>query len=191
MKAFDSTDYPQAIAEILNESVLMPLGPGRPNRSMRSALQTLTPEAMFQAFPLCDRSMAMACRAALWLYHNFLDDSHAISQEIHTPTGSFWHGIMHRREPDHDNAKYWFQRVGQHPVYPDLAADAREILLQEKAAGFDALGGGRDWDPFAFVDLCKSSDSGEGEHACRLIQQREWQLLFDWCFHKATEPDRS
>ena len=49
--------------------------------------------------------MASACLAGLWLYHDYLDESHAVSQSIHTPAGSYWHGLMHRREPDFANPK--------------------------------------------------------------------------------------
>src|SRR5688500_14191487 len=38
---------------------------------------------------------AVALLAGLWLWHDFLDESHTISQGLHTPTGSFWHAIMH------------------------------------------------------------------------------------------------
>ncbi|MGB1126733.1 MAG: hypothetical protein ACPG4Q_16145, partial [Phycisphaeraceae bacterium] len=41
-----------------------------------------------------------AIKAGLWLYVDELDRSHEYSQSIHTPTGSFWHAIMHRREGD-------------------------------------------------------------------------------------------
>ena len=45
--------------------------------------------------------MAACCLCGLWLLHDFLDESHSLSQEITTDTGSYWHGIMHRREPDY------------------------------------------------------------------------------------------
>ena len=132
--------------------------------------------------------MAAACRAALWLYHNFLDESHAISQELHTPTGSYWHALMHRREPDFSNAAYWFRRVGSHPVYDALRPAAAELatdappdaaFLRTQAA----------WEPFAFVDLCAAALVGRAncEPLCQQIQKREWELLFDWCYRQAVE----
>jgi len=39
-------------------------------------------------------------RSAALLWHDYLDESHSLSQDIHTADGSFLHGIMHRREPD-------------------------------------------------------------------------------------------
>ncbi len=93
-------DYPPKIAELLKADRLTPLGPGTPNESVRAALAALTVESAFAPHTVRDRDMAAACLAGLWLYHDFLDESHAISQEIGTPTGSYWHGLMHRREPD-------------------------------------------------------------------------------------------
>jgi hypothetical protein len=51
-------------------------------------------------------------QAGLWLYVDELDRSHAISQNLHSSLGAAWHGVMHRREGDFANAKYWFRRAG-------------------------------------------------------------------------------
>jgi hypothetical protein len=59
--------------------------------------------------------------AGLWLLAGELDRSHEISQGIDSPLGAYWHGIMHRREGDYGNAKYWFKRVGNHQVFNELA----------------------------------------------------------------------
>ena len=67
--------------------------------------------------------------AALWLYIDELDRSHRVSQGIEDQTGSFWHGIMHRREGDFSNSHYWFRKVGRHPAMADVADyDARTPL---------------------------------------------------------------
>ena len=58
---------------------------------------------MFQPQTVRDRDMAATCRSGLWLYHDFLDEAHTISQEIETPEGSYWHALVHRREPDFSN----------------------------------------------------------------------------------------
>jgi hypothetical protein len=54
--------------------------------------------------------------AALWLLCGELDRSHAVSQQIDTEDGAYWHGIMHRRERDFSNANYWFRRASKHPI---------------------------------------------------------------------------
>jgi len=109
-----------------------------------------------------------AALSGLWLYFSRLDESHEISQNIHSVEGRFWHGIMHRREPDAGNAAYWFRRVGRHPVFEELA---------------EAAGVAR-WDPFAFIDQCEEAWRKPGsamEKDAMELQLKEWRLLFAWC----------
>ena len=80
MKPFDSSVFGMHIAPLLGRPTLPALGPGVPNQVARGALAAVTPEGMFT--PVADRSMAMACISGLWLLHDFLDESHAISQEL-------------------------------------------------------------------------------------------------------------
>ena len=129
MSHFDPNLYGPPFSELLRELRLNVLGPGCPT-AMRPKLDALREESAFGPGGPTNRDMAGCCIAAVWLHHDFLDESHAISQEIGTPTGSYWHGLMHRREPDAGNAKYWFRRVGTHPVFASLQPVAAALAGQ-------------------------------------------------------------
>ncbi|MXY48835.1 MAG: hypothetical protein F4Y38_05980 [Gemmatimonadetes bacterium] len=116
MSDFDPAAYGSVFAELLKTPRIMALDPGEENRSAKAGLEALDLDEAFAPNRISDRMMAEGCRSALWLYHDFLVTSHTISQQITTPTGSYWHGIMHRREPDYPNGKYWFGRVGAHQI---------------------------------------------------------------------------
>ena len=185
MNTFDASQYCPAVQALLTEPRLSPLDPGSPNRAAYDALQALD-EKMFQPHTVRDRDLAAACRAALWLYHDYLDEAHTISQEIETQEGSYWHALMHRREPDFPNAKYWFRRVGTHPIFEQLHAAAVALAADGPAQAAFLRSQGK-WDVYAFVDLCEASSRwrAECELLCRRIQQREWELLFDYCYRTA------
>ena len=125
MSIYNPNAYGPVAVGLLREKWLPALGPGNPDPHLRPKLEVLTAEQLLAPHPVRDRDMAAACLAGLWLYHDFLDESHEISQTLLTPSGSYWHGLMHRREPDFSNAKYWFRRVGDHPVFEPLARRRR------------------------------------------------------------------
>jgi hypothetical protein len=166
--------YPPIIAELLALPCRMPLGPGTLDRAAAARLHGLDAAALFAPLAVPDPVAARACLAGLWLRFNGLDESHAISQEIDTAEGSFWHAILHRREPDPSNSKYWWRRVGAHPVPGQLAEQA-------PALGYHYT------DPFAFVDHCERvrGKGGAAEKTAEDIQELEWRLLFEWCYRKA------
>ena len=134
----------------------------------------------------------VALHAGLWLIHDFLDESHELSQSIQGSgadrNGDYWHGIMHRREPDWSNSKYWFRRVGDHPIFFDLAVIAGQLLSGSSLPDADRwgrqLGTSSNWDPFAFVDLCQAAArdaSSELASVARRIQWAEIILLLAHC----------
>ncbi|MBI3838889.1 MAG: hypothetical protein HY288_13280 [Planctomycetia bacterium] len=190
MRNFNRRAYGPAVAALLKGAKLNELGPGNPESCRRPLLEALTPDTIAAPHALANRDMALACLSGLWLRHDFLDESHRISQELENPSGSYWHGIMHRREPDFTNAKYWFRRVGNHPVFGFLQTAAQSSASQrkaDKAAKF--LIEQSQWDPLAFVDLCELAlDVSHPIHAlCMSIQQCEWELLFDYCYRQAID----
>lgn len=170
---FHPAQYGPNVAALLAEPRLSALGPGTPEPEVHVELRRFDPQTDLDA-PVLDPDAARACLGGLWLYFDYLDESHTISQELDTPEGSFWHAIMHRREPDPSNSKYWWRRVGNHPVLGQLREQAPVIGYAYST-------------PEEFVDFCeqvRDSRSGDEELAQR-VQLLEWQLLFDWCYGKA------
>src|SRR5436853_177494 len=134
MAAFDSKAYGPAFAPLLTTDRRQSIDAGRPNVAAAAALKNLSLETAleharseFGAAQPVDPDMAACCIAGVWLLHDYLDESHKISQAIDTTSGSFWHAIMHRREGDFSNAKYWFRHVGTHPVFDAIGQRAAEL----------------------------------------------------------------
>jgi hypothetical protein len=186
MPGFDPAAYGPALEELLRRTPLNPLDAGQPDASARTRLAALTND-FYRPHAPRDRDMGAACRAGLWLRFNYLDESHKISQDIDTPEGSFWHGILHRREGDFDNAKYWFRRVGKHAVFEALRESAAASSGGTTDARAAFLANQKAWDPFAFIDLCAAAVGGQAAFVplCQEVQRREWELLFEYCWRHA------
>ena len=158
------TPLPPAVASLFTGR-LPALGPGSPNAPERGSIEAIA------------GAVSPALLSAVWLYHDFLDESHEISQELHTPTGSLLHAVMHRREPDAWNSKYWFRKVGTHPVYAAIGTAAKEL----------GYGNGA-WDPMQFVDDCEAArgSGGEREELLKRVQAKEIELIAAWCAANTT-----
>ena len=175
--SFSAAEYGPIVADLLRAERLPELGPGSPDPDVRQALERLSVDDLSVQPAIRDRAHAECCLAGLWLWFDYLDESHQISQSISSADGSYWHGIMHRREPDYSNAKYWFRQVGQHAIFGPLAEFARTLPPDDATA---PLVTADSWDPFLFIDVCQQ-EYGTGstaEQTCRLIARAEWQLLF-------------
>ncbi len=123
---------------------------------------------------------SQAALAGLLLRLGCWAESHEVAQDIHSAQGSYWHGVIHRMEPDSSNAAYWFRRVGRHHVFPELLQRAQEVL---KSSGPKHWRLKNSWDPFLFIEWCDEArrSGGPAESAATEIQTIEWELLFDWC----------
>jgi len=172
---FNPTVYGPVVAALVAEPRLASLGPGSPESEVHVELRRFDPQTDLGKSRR-DQDAARSCLAGLWLYFDYLDESHTISQDLNAKEGSFWHAIMHRREPDASNSKYWWRQVGNHPVFDLLREQTLELGYTFTA-------------PEAFVDFCervRGSGSAD-EQTAQAVQLLEWQLLFDWCYKKAVE----
>ncbi len=171
---FRAIDYGSDVVRILNLSGagqrIMPLAGSL--GAMPEARNALRPFQGKDLFP--HAHSPQGALSGLYLYFDCLDEGHAVAQNLDTADGSFWHGIMHRREPDAGNAAYWFRLVGKHPIFPALHEEAQRLRFNT----------GREWDPFEFIEFCEGARARPGsaeEEIALQIQLKEWQLLFDYC----------
>ncbi|ALS29380.1 hypothetical protein IJ21_39940 [Paenibacillus sp. 32O-W] len=125
-------------------------------------------------------------KAGLHLWNDNLFAAHELVQNIDTPTGSYWHGIMHRMEGDYPNAKYWFRQTGRHPAMIRLIREASAWLKTEAGlfdmqesegrAGLMKLAAESEWNPYWFVDLVELLESGRADRSLRPILEHIQRL---------------
>ena len=100
----------------------------------------------------------------LHVLNDDLESAHPLSQELEgNPQADYWHAIIHRREGDYNNSRYWFGRVGSLPL---LA----EVYGPDPAA------------PAAFVARCRAAGRGADADLQR-FQQAEMARLLDFVQH--------
>ncbi|MCA9135722.1 MAG: hypothetical protein KDB00_03160 [Planctomycetales bacterium] len=155
-----SQSFSAELSAAIKSAPIPPLGDG----TLQKSLVTLLSGGIGDHLIEVPASRQMECLSGFWLVAGDIHRSHSISQEIGSAEGSFLHGIMHRREGDFGNSKYWFRRVGSHPVFEQISDQTD----------------GHYEDPFDFVDLCQSalqSRSDDQIEKCVASQWIEWQAL--------------
>lgn len=96
-----------------------------------------------------ERRAAALALALLW--HDDLDGAHRLCQAHEDDADcNYVHALLHRREGDFANAKYWFREVGNHPAYVLVAQAASDL-------GQPTLVTGGVWRPAAMVDACAAA----------------------------------
>ena len=196
-----SLEYSSTIAGIVQKletrNPLPPLAPsGEWDSELTHHIETISLETLFDGQSIKDSTMGDALQSGLLLWNDALEASHTISQGIESRTGSYWHGIMHRREPDYSNAKYWFRRVGVHPTFPVLR-ERSLVLLQSESTESDSLADyakmgkkTQEWDAFRFVDWCQAADGDRStpeavKSFLQAVQVEEIKLLLDYSYQQA------
>jgi len=186
------TPFAEFVAQFESRDPLPPLAPqSDADLDLTARINSMSPAEILGKE--ASGEFAQAVKSGLLLWNDALEISHKISQEIPSPTGSYWHAIMHRREPDYSNSKYWFRRVGDHPCFSDVREAAIEIFEAaetEWAPGALAEVKDSEWDAFRFVDWCEGVDRTHSvpEDSRALLQQiqiREIAILLDYSVKNA------
>ena len=98
-----SVTYTSAIADFIQKleagNPLPPLVPRQEScADLTQSLQAVSTDVLFDGQKVKDTTFADAIKSGLLLWNDALDASHTISQGLANATGSYWHGLMHRRE---------------------------------------------------------------------------------------------
>lgn len=127
---------------------------------------------------IADARQFALIRGAILYALDELDAAHRIFQDESSSVGSYWHGMMHRREGDFDNARYWFRRAGRLPVFD---------TMQAKVANASAnMARQETWDPYLFTGLCEQARFGDTDliPECRALQRAEFDALLESAWEK-------
>ena len=176
----------ESIMHLLAGAGLPELGPGPrksvlPHQELEASLREILSQSSL------DSLNSDLIRALVLLWHDRLDAAHGIAQEIENADGSFLHAIVHRREPDFSNARYWFGRTGDHACFPEIASKVTTLLDSYGRSDLKSrlIIDGK-WDSFAFVDLCQEASrrpsSNSGVELLRRIQGIESEALLEHLF---------
>jgi hypothetical protein len=132
--------------------------------------------------PVMDSQQFALVRGGVLYALDELDAAHRIFQDDASSEGSYWHGMMHRREGDFDNARYWFRRAGRMAVFSEIHDAARGIS--------ESMGRQENWDPYLFTGLCEQARFGAQELVpeCQRLQRAEFEALFHRAWSKAVGP---
>jgi hypothetical protein len=202
-KSPDSIQARQAAADLGKDSPpqtlelpgLAPEVPGSAKSWLKSHLQSAAPEDLVPK--VTSRPDAIALQAGLFQMHDFFQESHELSQSIEgegrNRAGDYWHALMHRREPDYGNAKYWFRQVGTHPIFDPLRKSVEMIFQDSESSATQnarrKLLAKSQWDPFAFVDFCQECAQGDDPERTRIAEEIQWRemcLLLEQSYHDAS-----
>jgi hypothetical protein len=144
-------------------------------------MDTLKPLASAAWMPL--RRLELI-RALLLLWHDHLESAHTVAQSVEDADGNFIHAIMHRREPDAGNSKYWWRRVGDHAAFPELVRRVERLVgLHGDRDYVQRLVASGRWNAAAFVDACaRAMDLPDADPTVKLlreIQRAETEVLLE------------
>jgi hypothetical protein len=166
----------------LQEDLLKKLIPSEPlNYEVARRIQSADDAMIAGSRPLKNAGAFALVRGGLLYAVDAIHEAHTIFQDAKGDLGSYWHGMMHRREGDFDNARYWFRRSGVLPVFAEMhrAASESSALMARQS----------NWDPYLLTGECEQARFGETESLNELIrlQQAEFEVLFDYCWRQALE----
>ncbi len=165
---------------LIREDLLRNLQPSEP--SDREALRRILAaddQLIAGGKAVGNTKMFALVRGGLLYAVDGIEQAHPIFQKAESDEGSYWHGMVHRREGDFDNARYWFRRAGTLACFAALhGAAARHSPTMARQPN---------WDAYLFTDECEQARFGAEELTPELakLQRVEFNSLFDYCWRQS------
>lgn len=150
--------------------------------------------ALFRGLPIVEESMAAAVRAMLYLWSGWPADCKMYAQAAPQQIQMFLEAFCERQAGHPAEAKELLTQVGEFDTYAQLAAHALETIGPGSDKSLTRFKGTLElcemWEPHAFVDLFEQARLGAlchpAERMIRNLQCKEFELLFVYCYEKAT-----
>jgi hypothetical protein len=137
-----------------------------------------------------DDRRTLLIQAALYLCFDCFEEAHRIANDHEgTAAGNWVHAILHRREPDAGNSKYWYRRVkAPAKVWEDIGREALGLLKKMRVPELEPLRKKMEksgtWEPEAFVDLCEEFRTKDPQtpayKVLSALQDFEWKGLAEY-----------
>ena len=162
---------------LLNPDLLKKLTPTEPlGWELPAKIRDASDEVLSGGKEIADAKMFTLVRGALFCAADALDAAHKIFQDDPSDIGSYWHGIMHRREGDFDNARYWFRRAGRLPTFAKMHEAAAQVSA--------TMARQPTWDAYLLTGMCEQAKFGDREAVpeCVSLQRVEFDELLAYCW---------
>ncbi len=133
-------------------------------------------------------------QSALYIYFDCFEEAHQIAQDHEGLPGNWLHAVLHRREPDAGNSKYWYHRVSApSEVLAGIGKEALEVMGKNPPAEvsplFHEISESGKWRSEAFVDACekvrKKDSTSPAYKVLAEIQGAEWRGLLGFILSKS------
>lgn len=167
----------------LNPDLLKKLTPTDPiDWESPGRIRDASDETLSGGKAIVDGNMFALVRGALLNVVDALDAAHRIFQDDSSDLGSYWHGVMHRREGDFDNARYWFRRAGRLLISDKMHAAAAQVSAN--------MAKQNSWDAYLLTGMCEQAKFGDADAIpeCLKLQRVEFDELFAYCWRKSVGP---
>lgn len=165
---------------LLNPDLLRKLIPTEPvSWDLPGKIRDASDEVIAGGKQITDAKTFALVRGGLLYVVDDLDGAHRIFQDDPGDLASYWHGMMHRREADFDNARYWFRRAGRLPIFDRMhsaAANLSPNMAKQSS-----------WDAYLLTGMCEQAKFGDSEAIpeCLRLQRVEFEQLLDYCWRQS------